>query len=280
MAVDKLVDSTQLDADLTSVANAIRAKSGGSSQLAFPAGFVSEIQAIPSGGGSNEWAADIARMTISFARGTLPEGNIILDFPKATIGISAMLIGAVGSGSGTEIVINAHRVVGSTTASSITEAINNLEQGATKITKLTLNTDRNPVAGSQFLYNGSIQRVLGTPLSATEFGGNTIYRQFNSSSLKEFYLVPNKVSAGGTMSTGVLVDASLVSVANALKGGLATAQTLTIANATTKAKCSTIMGTVSQVTDGDETYDFFTQDDSGTVTLADFISTVKGWTLA
>lgn len=52
MAVDKLVDSTQLDSDLTSVANAIRAKSGGSSQLAFPAGFVSEIQAIPSGGGS------------------------------------------------------------------------------------------------------------------------------------------------------------------------------------------------------------------------------------
>lgn len=51
MAVDKLVDSTQLDSGLTSVANAIRAKSGGSSQLAFPAGFVSEIQAIPSGGG-------------------------------------------------------------------------------------------------------------------------------------------------------------------------------------------------------------------------------------
>lgn len=50
MAIE-YVDSTQLDSDLTSVANAIRAKSGGSSQLAFPAGFVSEIQAIPSGGG-------------------------------------------------------------------------------------------------------------------------------------------------------------------------------------------------------------------------------------
>ncbi|MBR5094440.1 MAG: hypothetical protein IK095_05045 [Oscillospiraceae bacterium] len=50
MSVDKLVDSTQLDADLTSVADAIRAKSGGSTQLAFPAGFVSEIQAIPGGG--------------------------------------------------------------------------------------------------------------------------------------------------------------------------------------------------------------------------------------
>ena len=39
------------DTDLTAVANAIRAKSGGSASLAFPAGFVSEIQAIPSGGG-------------------------------------------------------------------------------------------------------------------------------------------------------------------------------------------------------------------------------------
>lgn len=52
MAVDKLVDSAQLDADLTSVANAIRAKSGGSSQLAFPSGFVNEIGNISTGGGT------------------------------------------------------------------------------------------------------------------------------------------------------------------------------------------------------------------------------------
>jgi len=51
MAVDKLVDSTQLDADLTSVANAIRAKGGTSAQMAFPAGFVSAVEAIPTGGG-------------------------------------------------------------------------------------------------------------------------------------------------------------------------------------------------------------------------------------
>lgn len=65
MAVDKLVDSTQLDSDLTSVANAIRAKSGGSSSLAFPSGFVSEIQAIPSGGGgmTMDWA-DVTEVTI------------------------------------------------------------------------------------------------------------------------------------------------------------------------------------------------------------------------
>lgn len=50
MAVDKLVNSTQLDTDLTSVANAIRTKGGTSEQLAFPSGFVSAIGDIPTGG--------------------------------------------------------------------------------------------------------------------------------------------------------------------------------------------------------------------------------------
>lgn len=53
MAVDKLVDSTQLDADLTSVANAIRTKGGTSASLAFPAGFVDAIDAIETGGGGS-----------------------------------------------------------------------------------------------------------------------------------------------------------------------------------------------------------------------------------
>lgn len=73
MAVDKLVDSTQLNSDLTSVANAIRAKSGGSSQLAFPAGFVSEIGNIPSGGGALETgevtlASDIETFTANVSQ--------------------------------------------------------------------------------------------------------------------------------------------------------------------------------------------------------------------
>ena len=54
MAVDKLVDSTQLDSDLTSVANAIRTKGGTSASLAFPSGFVSAINAISGGGGDYE----------------------------------------------------------------------------------------------------------------------------------------------------------------------------------------------------------------------------------
>ena len=51
MALDKLVDSTQLDADLTSVANALRTKGGTSASLAFPADFVTAIGNIQTGGG-------------------------------------------------------------------------------------------------------------------------------------------------------------------------------------------------------------------------------------
>lgn len=53
MALDKLVDSAQLDSDLGDVADAIRAKSGGSYQLAFPLDFISEISNIQTGGGSS-----------------------------------------------------------------------------------------------------------------------------------------------------------------------------------------------------------------------------------
>ncbi len=82
MSVNKLVDSTQLDSDLTSVANAIRAKSGGSSQLAFPAGFVSEIQAIPSGGGG---------MTLDWA--TIQEVTVGANSVTSTSGVSTYFSG-------------------------------------------------------------------------------------------------------------------------------------------------------------------------------------------
>ena len=84
MSVDKLVDSTQLDSDLTSVANAIRTKGGTSAQLAFPADFVSAITAIPSGGGGLSVAtftatATATDATISFAAGdySIPDKYVL-----------------------------------------------------------------------------------------------------------------------------------------------------------------------------------------------------------
>ena len=51
MALDKLVDSTQLNADLTSIANAIRAAGDTGAALAFPSDFVSAIEAIAASSG-------------------------------------------------------------------------------------------------------------------------------------------------------------------------------------------------------------------------------------
>lgn len=51
MAVDKIVDGTALDNNLTSVANAIRTKGGTSGSLSFPSGFVSAIGNLGGGGG-------------------------------------------------------------------------------------------------------------------------------------------------------------------------------------------------------------------------------------
>ena len=75
MAVDKLVDSTQLDADLTSIANAIRTKGGTSAQLAFPADFISAINAISGGGGGGEGYTKYATGTYTPAQTYNTAGN-------------------------------------------------------------------------------------------------------------------------------------------------------------------------------------------------------------
>ena len=80
------------------------------------------------------------------------------------------------------------------------------------------------------------------------------------------------------MTAASLDNDSLVSLANGLSDTVALNVTLTSANKTT---AQSITGTISQVTDADSnTYDFFTADENGTVTLMDFITNTKGWTVA
>lgn len=54
MSYNKSIDSSAINTDLTSVANAIRTKTGSSNQLAFPSGFISEINNIPTGSANCE----------------------------------------------------------------------------------------------------------------------------------------------------------------------------------------------------------------------------------
>ena len=97
MSVDKLVDSTQLDSDLTSVANAIRSKAGISVTLSFPADFVTEIGNITTGGnletGSQTITATESTQSIQMLPTTGYDG-----FDEVDITVNAIPSNYVGSG--------------------------------------------------------------------------------------------------------------------------------------------------------------------------------------
>ena len=59
MALDKVVDSAVLDAGMTSVANAIRAKTGNADMLVWPDGFAAAISVIETGGGGKYQAGTL-----------------------------------------------------------------------------------------------------------------------------------------------------------------------------------------------------------------------------
>lgn len=89
MAVDKLVDSAQLDSDLGDIADAILAKSGGTGPIAFPAGFLSEIADISTGGGggtvvrTGTFTPTTKELTASFDVGTTDTIKNVLVVPTS-----------------------------------------------------------------------------------------------------------------------------------------------------------------------------------------------------
>lgn len=256
----------------TALLDAIRSKGGTSAPMTV-AQAKAAVEAIETGGG--EKLEDLVSSVTSFSLAgcTLKKKDTVLDFGNVNVN-NFSVNKATSAYADASIEIKCKNLTFATGAIAD-------QNRSSKLRTIIFSCENNPQTVSEFGRQTKISRILGKPLLTYVFGtGN--YRHFNSSSITEFYLVPNKIETGaGGINTGVLVDASIVSVANALVGGLETAQTLHISNATTKAKCSTIMGTVSQVTDGDETYDFFTQDqENGTISLADFITNTKGWTLA
>lgn len=92
--------------------------------------------------------------------------------------------------------------------------------------------------------------------------------------LQEVRIVPGSikftVATNNFQNCTALSDDSIVSISNGLDGS-ATGQSISLPEAI-KTRCGQIVGTVS---DG-----VFTQDDTGSVTLTDFITNTKGWTLA
>ncbi|MDD7602318.1 MAG: hypothetical protein PUK54_06940 [Firmicutes bacterium] len=84
MAYDKVIDSSALDANIASIAEAIRTKGGTTDQLVFPDGFISAIEAIETGGdikiayGSVTLSEDLDSITINHGLEDYPTFAILL----------------------------------------------------------------------------------------------------------------------------------------------------------------------------------------------------------
>ena len=110
MAVDKLVDSAQLDADLTSVADAIRTRSGESGSLSFPNGFVAAVNSIEG----------ITNVQIN---GTSIVDNGVANIPQATA--STLGVARTNLAYGTGITDDGRLYINSADSTAIKESTGN-----------------------------------------------------------------------------------------------------------------------------------------------------------
>lgn len=281
------IDATQLDSDLTSVANAIRTKGGTSAQLAFPAGFVSAVEAIPSGGGDTLEIKGVESVNLQWQAGLPVKFKIISDH------LGNVTLRPNDSGLGERAThVEEIEIAANEQATGILLDANFRYNGVYALRKIDLNFI--PIANiynCSFAYgtnkNPYFEDFLGLNFALCGGANYRIGKFENMGALKNVTCKPNTLGQldmvasnrnwWNLSASSLLTDASLCQIANALCATHTSTLTL---HATPKARCSTLMGTVSQVTDDTGTYDFFTQDGSGTVTLADFITNTKGWTLA
>ena len=134
MALDKAVDSAQLNADLTAVADAIRTKGGTSAQLAFPDGFVSAVQAIQTGTELQIIVTVESGATVTATKGSLSvsgtsvNGTCTLTVPETgTWSVSATLGGQM-SDTKTVSITDSYEV----TLSFVSSTLNNNEWSVIK----------------------------------------------------------------------------------------------------------------------------------------------------
>ena len=134
MALDKAVDSAQLNADLTKVASAIREKGGTSDSLVYPDGFVTAIQAIQTGTELQIIVTVKSGATVTAAKGSLSvsgtsvNGTCTLTVPElGTWSVSATL-GGQTSDTKTVSITDSYAVALTFFSATITV---NVESGAT-----------------------------------------------------------------------------------------------------------------------------------------------------
>ena len=268
-----LVSKTLLDNGLKEVADAIRQSGGTTAKLSFPTGMAAAIKGVKS---APWWVDKMVNAPYLFYGVTLPE-RCEFDFSflpvseDTQVNMTTLFSAAKGV---KEITV--------TFPSSKKICIGQMFNGVTTVEKVVFKGDfdvaQNPGGG---ILGGlgafAMCSNLKTIESTAPFGGNQLLRKeatayntfYNCAKLVDVRFTPNSAQQDWVFKWSPnLSDATLVSAANALTVG---SYTLTL-HATASARCAEIVGTVS---DG-----VFTADSGGTMTLTEFITTTKGWSLA
>lgn len=103
MAFDKIIDSAQLESDLTSVAAAIRAKGATADPLSFPAGFVSAVNNISTSSGFGYIVANFPTTATSC---TCSSGGTVLEADAAGLARGQFVFKVPAAGTWTVTISN------------------------------------------------------------------------------------------------------------------------------------------------------------------------------
>ena len=163
-----MADYKVTDTELISIANAIRTKGGTSSQLEFPTGFVSAVQAIPTGGGV------IQSLSVT-QNGTYTPPSGVDGYAPVTVNVS-------GGGSITKIMEQGQ--VSTTSAYATAYYDSGVDPTQYDVLKVDLWKLGNIIGSGIFVPVGSDQRIRGsdsklytfattaTSISCTNYSGS------------------------------------------------------------------------------------------------------------
>ncbi len=262
------------DQNYTNIADAIRSK--GVSGVFKPAEMSNAIASIASGGGIDAllYLTEAPRFDNRY-----PSENPVIYCPLVKSWSNVFYTDYRNSVPYKNITVKSDASV-----SSMTKAFYGYNPASSLLETVTIDADlSNCSEYATMIYNhANFKELKGTPLDFSSVTNSTYAEWIKCTSsfvptneIKAKYKA-NTLYVNQSISTVKFTDDTMVSIANGLQSG---AHTITL-HTDMKTKCQTIKGTVSQVTDDEVTYDFFTASASGTVTLENFITQAKGWTIA
>ena len=265
MAIDKAVDSTALDSALTDIADAIRAKTGGTDPLTLEQ-MPSEIEGIQSG---DPFAGLEMARTFTYSGGA-PDEKFIANFARAV-----NLDNAFTASSPRELI--------DITVTSALTSMRQLAKGVRYPKKIIVRGDMSNVTNLYRAFNqtgnngGFLTELLGLDFTSVTDAVQWLDNQWDLTTLE---IKANTVNISLPIPNSPLSAASCVNVLNALKDRTdQDALTLTLKPTLTNAETGTINVNYVKLDADTGLYVLCEQTDEGAMTIAGAI-TAKNWTIA